>query len=283
MGTQGAEGYRRGVSRPNRLVLSLTVVASLALTACQDDSEPSGASLPSSSSTSGVSAPTPVGESPSVSPSLDAASVRFLDRMRRGMGRSGTAHLELRVSGRAATTSSGDMRYGRDGSEIALTTRTPALGSGALRMVVLHDAAFVSIPGLVRAGTFIKVGRDDPRFARLAGASLQLSPDQSLKAFRAGLISARPRGRDTVQGVPTTQYDVRADSVRALQAQGSDAVPGMPGTLTYQVWLDGQDRMRRLALSIQGTRLVMELSRWGAPVSIAAPPKADLVAPPPGF
>jgi hypothetical protein len=175
------------------------------------------------------------------------------------------------------------MRYGAAGSEIHLSTRTPKLGSGALEMVVLHDAAYVSIPGLVRPGKFIRIGRDDPRFAQLAGASIQMSPDQSVKAFRAGLVSVREEGRDRVQGVPTTRYAVRTDTVRALQAQGSDAVPGMPDTLTYRVWLDARHRMRRMTLSMMGTRLTMQLSRWGEPVSIAAPPKADLVAPPPGF
>jgi hypothetical protein len=189
----------------------------------------------------------------------------------------------MTVAGSAPSRSSGDMRYGGRGSEIHLTTRTPKLGSGALEMVVLHDAAYVSIPGLVKAGKFIRIGKDDPRFEQLAGASLQMSPDQSVKAFRAGLISVRERGRDTVQGVSTTRYEVKADTVRALQAQGSDAVPGMPDTLTYQVWLDGQDRMRRMGLVIEGTRLTMELSRWGEPVSIAAPPKSDVVKPPPGF
>ena len=271
------------MSRPNRLVVSLTVVACLSLTACQDDSDPSAAAPPSRPSSPSVASSTPPGESEPASPSLDAAATAFLDRVRRGMGSHGSAHLEMSVAGRAPSTSVGDMRYGDDGSEIHLSTRTPKLGSGALEMVVLHDAAYVSIPGLMRPGKFVRIGKDDPRFAQLAGAGIQLSPDQSVKAFRAGLVSVEERGRDTVQGVPTTRYDVRADTARALQAQGSQPVPGMPRTMTYRVWLDGKDRMRRMSLGVQGTRLVMELSRWGEPVSIQAPAKRDLVDPPPGF
>jgi hypothetical protein len=279
---------RRPNGRLRRTLVPLTVVACLSLTACQDDSEPAAAPLssPTSSSPSGSSPTTPTeaaSGSPSTSPTLDAAAEAFLDRMRRGMGKQGSAHLEMTVGGRAASTSEGDMRYGPRGSEIRLTTRTPRLGRGALEMVVLRDAAYLSIPGLTPAGKFIRIGKDNPRFKELAGASLQLSPDQSVKAFRAGLISVEERGRETVQGVPTTRYDVTADSVRALQAQGGDVVPGMPETLTYRVWLDGQDRMRRLGLAIQGVRLTMEMSRWNEPVDITAPPRSALVKAPPGF
>ena len=277
---------RRPNGRLRRTLVPLTVLACLSLTACQDDSEPAAAPLPSPTASSPEESPTTPAESPSTSPTLDAAAEAFLDRMRRGMGKQGSAHLVMTVGGRAASSSEGDMRYGPGGSEIRLTTQMPGLSSGrdgAMQMVVLRDAAYLSIPGLTPAGKFIRIGKDNPRFKELAGASLQLSPDQSVKAFRAGLISVEERGRETVQGEPATRYDVTADSVRALQAQGGDVVPGMPETLTYRVWLDDQDRMRRLGLSIQGVKLTMEISRWNEPVDITAPPRSALVKAPAGF
>ncbi len=269
--------------------MPLAVLASLSLTACQDDSEPASAPLadPSTSATSPADEPASESSSePSSEPSattLDAAAEDFLDRMRRGMGKRGTAHLEMTVSGKAATTSSGDMRYGDGGSEIRLSSQLARLGARPMEIVVLRDAAYLSIPGLTQPGKFFRIGRDDPRFRSLAGASISMSPDQSVKAFRAGLISVREVGRETVQGEPTTRYAVKADSVRALQAQGGDVVPGMPETITYDVWLDRKDRMRRMGLSIQGVRLRIEISRWGEPVDIAAPPRSALVDPPPGM
>ena len=271
------------MSPPNRLVLAVTAVACLSLTACQDDREPSAATPPSTTSSPSSSSPTPSDESSQASPALDDAAETFLDRLERGMGSRGTAHMEMTVGGRAASTASGDMRYGGRGSELHLTTRTPRLGKGELEMVVLRDAAYLSLPGVTRPGTFIRIGKDNPRFEQLAGASIRMSPDESVKAFRAGLVSVEDRGRDTVHGVPTTRYDVEVDSARALKAQGSDVVPGMPDTLTYGVWLDAQDRMRRMALAMQGVRLRIDLSRWGRPVDISAPPRSQVVKPPPGF
>lgn len=262
----------------------LVATVCLALTGCQDDSEPAAAPSSSSTASADPSSGSPsASPSPSTSPGLDATAEEFLARLRRGMGTRGSAHMEMTVSGPAASRSSGDLRYDARGSEIRLTSRTPVLGSGELQIVVLRDAAYVSIPGLTPRGRYIRIGTDDPRFEQLAGASLQLSPEQSVKAFRAGLISVEDRGRDTVQGVATTRYEVTADSVRALQAQGGDVVPGMPETLTYQVWLDREDHMRRMGLRIRGVRLAMELSRWGEPVDIQRPPRSALVDPPAGF
>ena len=202
--------------------------------------------------------------------------------MRRGMGREGTAHMKMRIGGRASSTSEGDMVYGADGSQLRLTTRNKQLG-GALRMVVARDAAYLSLPGLTPAGKFVRIDKDDPRFARFAGAAVQLGPEASLEAFRTGLVSVEERGTEQVQGQPATRYAVTVDTVRALQAQGSDAVPGMPAEMTYQVWLDRQDHMRRMSLRMQGVDLRIELSRWNQPVTITPPAKTQLVDPPPGF
>jgi hypothetical protein len=262
-------------------------MASLSLTACQDDSDPAAAPSSVPSDSSPATSPTAPGTStePSATPTLDAASLAFLDRMAAGMGKRGTAHLEMTVSGRVETRSSGDLRYGGGGSEIDLTTELPAAGTPGqkLRLVVLRDAAYISAPGFTPAEKFFRVDKDSPRFKELAGASISMSPEQSVKAFRAGLISARKVGRQTIQGVRTTRYAVEADAARALEAQGSSVTPGMPDTVTYQVWLDGQDRMRRMGLAILGSRLQIDISDWGEPVRIAAPPRSALVRTPPGF
>lgn len=295
-----ARGLSSGVltRRPNghlrQTLVPLAVVACLSLTACQDDSEPAASPQTSAASSPSQDSPTSSGDpsdspsasasaSPGAGPALDARAEEFLDRMSRGMGTKGTAHMEMTLSGKARSTSVGDMAYDGRGSQLRLVTRNAALGSGAVEIVVVRDAAYLSLPGLTAAGKFIRVDAKDPRFQQLAGSSIQMSPAQSVKAFRAGLISVEDRGRDTVQGTPTTAYDVKVDTVRALQAQGSDAVPGMPSTMTYRVWLDREDRMRRMALAIQGVRLSIELSKWGEPVDITAPPKSALVDAPPGF
>jgi hypothetical protein len=269
-------------------VLSLTVLACLSLTACQDDrptvtASPSSPTSSSPSSSSSPGTPAPTDESAGAGPVLDSTAQQFLARMRRGMGRAGTAHMEMRIGGRASSTSEGVLVYDARGSQLRLSTRNEQLGAGALQMVVVRDAAYLSLPGLTPAGKYVKIGKDDPRFSQFAGAAVQLGPEQSLKAFRAGLVSVEDLGEDQVQGEDATRFAVKVDAVRALQAQGSDAVPGMPAELTYRVWLDRQDHMRRMSLRMQGVDLRIELSRWGRPVVITPPAKAQLVKPPPGF
>lgn len=263
-----------------RLLIPATVLACLSLTACQGGDEPGVA--PSGAESSAASASPAVG-SPSASPALDATARDFLRRLERGIGTSGTAHMAMKVGGPAKSQAEGDLRYDEDGSELRLTTRTRLLGDRPFELVVLRDAAYLSIPGATRPGTFFEVDPADPRFEQLAGSSVSMSPAESVKGFRAGLVSVEDRGRDTVQGEPVTRYDVEVDSARALQAQGAEAVPGIPETLTYQVWLDGQDRMRRMTLTIQGIDLRIDLSDWGRPVEIEAPDESRIVEAPQGF
>jgi hypothetical protein len=58
-------------------------------------------------------------------------------------------------------------------------------------------------------------------------------------------------------------------------------VPGpKPKLVSYQVWLDRDNLMRRLRLHKSGTSMTMQMSRWGEKVTVTAPPAADLIIPP---
>lgn len=275
-----------------RTLLPLTAVVCLALTACSDDSEPTATaptSDPTVSTSTATSEPTeepteePTDEPTEASgtPSLDATAEAFLERLENGIGTRGTAHMVMRMTGPAASSSSGDLAYGPDGTRLRMSSTLPG-AQGRMRMVVLPDVAFIGFPGLTPEGKFVRIGKDDPLYQQFAGAGANMGPAQSAEAFRAGLVSVEEVGEEQVQGVSTTRYTVVADAARALEAQGADVVPGMPETITYGVWLDEQDRMRRMNLTIQGTKLTVELSKWGEPVSIEAPAKSDLVERPGG-
>jgi hypothetical protein len=54
----------------------------------------------------------------------------------------------------------------------------------------------------------------------------------------------------------------------------------MPEEISYDLWLDDQFRARRMSTTIEaGTPVTMDvqLSEWGSPVDIEAPPKAQVV------
>jgi hypothetical protein len=51
----------------------------------------------------------------------------------------------------------------------------------------------------------------------------------------------------------------------------------LPKTLTYLVWLDEKDRMRKVTFDVMGISAVATLSGYGEPVEITAPPADQTV------
>lgn len=240
----------------------------LVLTGCGgDDAEPSaGSSTGSSTSTS----PTATTGS--------AASAAFLERLKDGMGEEGSVHVEMTMTGPVAMDASGDTTYGPDGSEMHLQMKMSNLPGGDMEMVLVDGTAYMSMPGVTAPGTFFEVDESNPMFGQLDDG---LSPADAFAAFDAGLQEVEDLGDDEIDGEPVTHYRLEVDAAKALEATGQASVPGLPETLSYDVWLDAEDRMRRLTYELTGTTLTMDLTDWGKPVSITAPAKDKIVAPPP--
>ncbi len=54
----------------------------------------------------------------------------------------------------------------------------------------------------------------------------------------------------------------------------------MPETLTYDMWLDDKDLLRRMQFDLSGVKMDMLMSRWGEPVEVQAPPADAIVESP---
>jgi hypothetical protein len=76
-------------------------------------------------------------------------------------------------------------------------------------------------------------------------------------------------GETTVAGETMHQYTLEVDSAAASQAQG-EGLAGLPETVTYQVWLDEQDHLRRVTFELPQARMVLRMWAWGEPVDITA-------------
>ena len=252
----------------------------LGVVGCSDESEPTAAETsPSASSTSAGPSPEETAET-AESPageSMDDASAAFLERLKAGMGEEGSVHVEMLMTGPVETSAEGDTTYGPDGSEMQLTMEMANM-PGGMEMVLVDDRAYLSIPGATPRGKFFEVDKGNPMFSALDDG---LSPTDSFAAFEAGLEKVDERGTEEIAGEQTTRYRLHVDAERALDATGQPAVPGLPDTLTYDVWLDSEDRMRRLVYELGGTRLTMDMSDWGEPVTIDAPDAGDIVDAPP--
>jgi hypothetical protein len=152
--------------------------------------------------------------------------------------------------------------------------------TGDIDMLVVDDTFYMSMAGMTPPGKYFEVPQDSPMMDGLNGGG-SLSPVDSLKAFEAGLLEVEELGEESIAGEPTTRYRLTLDGEKALKAMGTDYAPGMPEELEYEVWLDAQDRLRRMVIEIAGTTVTAEMTKWGEDVSIEAPEPGDIVDAPP--
>lgn len=274
-------GYIGGMRTTRRAVATLacTSLLGLGLAGCAGGTQAAaGDGSPSPSATSPTSGAT---SSPSGSAGpISAANAAFLDRLKAGMGQTGSVHVAMKMTGPASMTAQGDTTYGPDGNDMQLRMQMSGIATGAIQMVVVDGKAYMSMPGVTEPGQFFKVDQSNPA---MAGLDDGLSPADSLAAFQAGLQSVDDLGPDEIGGETLSHYRLHLDAKAALSAAGQATVPGLPDTLVYDVWLDKADHMRRLTYSLGGTQMTMDMTGWGQQVDIVAPDPKDVVDAPPGL
>jgi hypothetical protein len=70
-----------------------------------------------------------------------------------------------------------------------------------------------------------------------------------------------------------------ADELGLADKLGS--VPDVPKTVEADLWLDGQDHVRRFSMDAKGTTVQVDLTKWGESVEVQAPSPKDVVEAPP--
>ena len=105
-------------------------------------------------------------------------------------------------------------------------------------------------------------------------------------------MAVESQGEETVAGETTCHYTLQVDTAAAMATMGGRLPKGMPDTITYDMWLDDSDLMRRIEFDLgammgaQGSGdsggMVMTMDDWGKPVTVKAPPAKDLVEMPGG-
>ena len=274
---------RRTSTRTAALVAA--AVLPISLTACGGDEEPTAAEptpTESSSPTEEPSASPTETESPTATTeqpeAADPEVAAFLDRLRAGFGDKGSVHVSMRMTGPQTMEGEGDTVYGPDGSDLRMTVLMPDMGEQAMTMIVTERRAFISMPGLTPQGKFFEIGKDDPLYSQFSGTGM--SPAESFAGFEAGLERVEPLGKQRILGEQTEHVRLHVDAARAMEAMGTPVVPGLPEKVTYDLWIDGQDRMRRLRYALAGTSVVMDMTQWGSEVRIDPPPKGQIVEAP---
>ena len=125
----------------------------------------------------------------------------------------------------------------------------------------------------------------------LADQSGTNSPKQGLEYLQGLSGDVQDLGQETVAGEPATHYKASIDYTKVLDKlpnaspAARDALAKL-GTVPADVWIDGQDRVVKMHMTIDGgafgggagkAEMTMELTDFGVPVDVQAPPAEDTV------
>lgn len=247
----------------------------LALTGCgSDDTEKSSAKTPDSSSSS--SSPSSEASSPESEQEAPAASDgltkdNFIAEMAKSMREKKTAHMEMELGSSVSATA--DIHYAGDATEMDMKM---SMGSRSQHVIIVDGAMYMQQPGGTK---FLKIDASDPAMGGLMDQMKSMGPESSVKAMEAGLQKVEDKGEETVDGEKLRHYVVTVDTAKSAEGLGSlgSEAGKLPKELAYDMWVDGDNLMRRVELEAAGQKIVMKLSKWGEPLKIKAPAAGDVV------
>jgi hypothetical protein len=213
------------------------------------------------------------------------AADELLDAMKAAIAENESTHVEMEMTGGGQTMSgTGDVSYAGDDTAMRMSMQIPQLGSGSIEMRMLDGVMYMSMPPMTPKGKFIKIDTKDPNspLGDLGGVT-QGDPLATFDAFDAGLQDVEYVGVEDVDGEQMDHYVLTVDAAKAAKAQGQQVQPGMPETISYDMWIDEQDLMRRIEFDLGAVAgggaggMVMTMSDWGKPVTVEAPPANAIV------
>ncbi len=262
-----------------RLALaSAAPLLALSLTACGGDDGSATDDPSTAASTPADESPTPADEtSPDETDTETEAAegekvavADFVGRLQAATEAATTASMTMTMDVSGATiTSNGDVDYTTDPPSMAMKMTSP-MGGGEMDIRFVDGTMYMNM-GEMSQGKFYKLTLEEMSQAVGADLTEQMDPMKSIESFTQGVDTITYLGTETVDGEKLEAYEMTLDTTKVDQLQGMGGQ--LPKKLTYQVWLDDEDRMRRTSMDMGklGT-MQMDVFDWGQPVDISAPP-----------
>lgn len=204
-----------------------------------------------------------------------------MDAIKAAYDDSRTAAITLTIGGGNGQSieAEGVLEIDEQTTDMAMTMTIP--GQGDIDLRVIDEIVYVQTPD--SGGKFLSVDPSDEsnplaaQFSQLADSS---GLDSTFDAFDAGLREVEFQESTTIGDDEVDHYVFTVDTAAALEAQGQQAPQGMPEQLEYDVYLDSEDRFRRVDLEVAGSQTRIDIDQWGEPVEIEKPADDQITEPP---
>jgi lipoprotein LprG len=210
----------------------------------------------------------------------DLTTENFAERLTAATVEAGSYSIDMTTEAAGASgTISADVELTDSTTNMAMTMDQ----QGMQMEIRVVDAIFYLNLGEVSNNMFVMVDPADesnPLAAQFSGIEEQLDPTASLEGFEGAFSSVEKVGEPVdVDGVQAQQYTVVVDTTKVtgqLQEQAEAAGAALPPELTYEYWVDDQDRMVRTTSEVAGATVDMTFSGWGEDFGITAPAEDEI-------
>lgn len=225
------------------------------------------------------------GEQEELEPGEEIETQAFMEQLKSpGEEVLGSFQLEadMDLGGQGSMTISGaaDLR----GEEPAMDMEMTLPGMGELRILMVEGSVYMAVPGVTAEGKFAEISPDD---LGMGNPLESFDLESTWEAWDEGTQTVQFVGTEDVDGEQMRHYTLEVDTEAAMEAQGeTSSTAGMPQSVTYDVWVDSEDLMRKVTFDMgsmggmtQGGEVAMEMriDSWGEDVDVQVPDPADLV------
>jgi lipoprotein LprG len=256
--------------------LSVASVGILGLAACS-----AGADAPGS-----VSTPTTGAEkAPAKESSSDLTAENFVQRITDAQLDAGSVRMTMTSAFEGETMDmTGDVVFTDGSQKLAMTMTVPEAGEVQLRVV---DNLLYLHMGELSQNKFVQIDPNDasnPLAGEFQGITEDMDPTASVKGLEGAISSVEKVGDPVdVGGVQAQQYTVVVDTtkVSGSMKEDLDASGGaIPDTVTYQYWIDADDRMHKTTIDLAGIVTELTFSKWGEDLQVVAPAPEEILTEP---
>jgi hypothetical protein len=215
-----------------------------------------------------------------------------------------TQHMTMTITLDGEPMSSFDGTGASDGSTFrgTMTMNGLAAPGGNLEYLVVDRAMYLGgFPGLPAGKRWVKMSFDDLKSTGMdMDAATQQQGTQALSMLTAAGAEVTRVGTQELHGTATTHYRAVVELRRAAKKSGvlsdemvDQAIAVLGDSTTMDVWIDGDGFTRRIEYSADLSKLpaarkglpgrgelhyVFEMSDFGEPVHVVAPPDSEVVS-----
>ena len=210
----------------------------------------------------------------------------FTDDLKAGLEASTTAQMTMHMDmGGQALHADGQIDYTTDPPQLAMNMESPAAAGQTIELRLVDQVLYMNM-GQATSNKFVSYDLSDaenlpPGMEQLTGT---MDPLAAFESFEDGVQSVVFKGDEEVDGEQLGHYEMTLDSSKVKQFQELPTEAELPEEITYDVWLDGENRIRKMvmdmAMGAGEVSMEIELSDWDEPVDISAPADSEIIKTP---